>query len=447
VTSAHGPRAAQPEPPRRLRSALARPIRPFIAALFTGKPSPPHPQTGLLRPRRVDRFLPFGEVNPPFVLDAIVAIVVYSWLFVEMRGEKQRLAADFPDLYLPSDGVIQFAAIVVVLPLLLRTRWPFAAWRISLFTLVWTADVTVEVLAGSPPLLIAPCLLCVYAVVVRGTKDATIGAWVLTILMTSLATPTGLATAVILVTATVMFAYNVQVRRQTQTKLEVTEQQHAEDRAAVAVLEERSRIARELHDVVAHHMSIIAIQAEAAPLQNPHAPEPVKESFAQIRSTALEALTETRRILGVLREADGDAEKAPQPGLDRLDEIVANARAAGLAVTTNETGTPRPVPQGVGLSAYRIVQESLSNAMRHAPGSAVQVLVEYLDQPAVLRIHVWNGPPPTRDVDRTMELRAGSGHGLVGMRERAAMLGGELSAAPTSDGGFAVVATLPLEDA
>ncbi|RCH64370.1 sensor histidine kinase [Streptomyces sp. SDr-06] len=229
-------------------------------------------------------------------------------------------------------------------------------------------------------------------------------------------------------------------RRVARTQLVVQEELTAEERARRTLLEERNRIARELHDVVAHHMSVISIQAQVAPhlVENPS--EELKENLAGIRQNAVEALTELRRVLGVLRSEDPAAEgvrHAPQPSLDRLDDLVANVRAAGLAVTTDIVGTRRALSPGVELSAFRIVQEALSNAMRHAPGAAVRVVVAY--QRAGLVVRVGNTAP-----DRPVAPSPGAGHGLLGMRERTAMLGGELAAGVTPDGGYEVTATLPL---
>jgi signal transduction histidine kinase len=226
-------------------------------------------------------------------------------------------------------------------------------------------------------------------------------------------------------------------RREAQRRL--AEQQRISDseRARRALLEERTRIARELHDVVAHHMSVIAIQAEAAPYRVPEPPEELVRSFATIRATASEGLGDLRRLVGVLR-ADGAADGAgPQPTLARLGELVATVERAGTAVTTAVTGTPRPLPPGVELSAYRIVQEALSNAVRHAPGSQVRVELGY--RPAGLDLRVVNGPARSAPIPSP-----GTGHGVLGMAERAAMLGGQLSAEPRPDGGFAVTAVLPL---
>ncbi|WP_281903906.1 sensor histidine kinase [Phytohabitans aurantiacus] len=227
-------------------------------------------------------------------------------------------------------------------------------------------------------------------------------------------------------------------RRVARGQLAAQSQISAEERARRTLLEERTRIARELHDVVAHHLSVISIQAQVAPHLVADPPEELRQNLASIRGNALEALTELRRVLGVLRvdSAAPDAGHAPQPTLERLDELVGNVRDAGLTVTTHTTGRPRPLPPGVELSAYRIVQEALSNAIRHAPGARVRVEIGY--HPAAVVIRVVNtapdSPPPS-----TSE----AGHGLLGMRERVAMLGGKLATGPTVDGGFEVTANLP----
>src|ERR687898_3001226 len=152
-------------------------------------------------------------------------------------------------------------------------------------------------------------------------------------------------------------------------------------------------------------MSVIAIQAEAAPYRVPEPPEELARSFAAIRATATEGLAELRRVVGVLR-ADGSAEDhGPQPTLERLDELVTNVEATGLTATVAVTGTPRPLPPGVELSAYRIVQEALSNAVRHAPGAQVRVELGY--RPAGLALRVVNGPARSAPIPSP-----GAGHGV-----------------------------------
>ncbi|GGO76289.1 sensor histidine kinase [Nonomuraea cavernae] len=168
-----------------------------------------------------------------------------------------------------------------------------------------------------------------------------------------------------------------------------------------------------------------------------HPPEELARSFATIRAGALEALTELHRILGLLRNDAGGADPAPQPTLDDLEGLVAGVREAGLEVTlVTEPDQGGPVPPGVQLSAYRIVQEALSNVLRHAPGAAARVEIRHMAR--CLDLRVANGPAAASAPER-----AGSGHGVVGMRERAAMLGGELGAGPGPDGGYTVTARLP----
>ncbi|MET9514472.1 sensor histidine kinase [Streptomyces sp. NPDC002994] len=252
---------------------------------------------------------------------------------------------------------------------------------------------------------------------------------------------TGVARAAAILTAAVVVGGSLRGRQVARTELVVQEEMTAEERSRRTLLEERNRIARELHDVVAHHMSVISIQAQVAPhlVENPS--DELKENLAGIRENAVGALTELRRVLGVLRSEDAlsaAVRHAPQPTLDRLDELVANVRGAGLAVTTRTTGEQRPLPPGVELSAFRIVQEALSNVMRHAPGARARVEIGY--HATGLTVRVTNTAP-----DGSAEPSRGVGHGLLGMRERTVMLGGEIANGPVPGGGYEVLATLPLE--
>ncbi|MGW7070506.1 sensor histidine kinase [Streptomyces sp. NPDC054855] len=202
---------------------------------------------------------------------------------------------------------------------------------------------------------------------------------------------------------------------------------------------ERARIARELHDVVAHHISMIAVQAETARLTTPGLPTVGAERFLAIGDTARTALTEMRRLLGVLREdaGSGTPDRRPQPGLRQLGELVDEARdASAAAVRLIVEGPVRPLDPGLELTAYRIVQEALTNTRRHAPGAAVDVELRYSHDALRLRVRD-NGPSPHTSQG------LGEGHGLVGMRERAAMVGGELRAGPARRGGFLIEATFP----
>ncbi|MFG2983172.1 sensor histidine kinase [Streptomyces sp. NPDC048258] len=238
-----------------------------------------------------------------------------------------------------------------------------------------------------------------------------------------------------------ILGYALRATRLARGKLVEQETLTEEERARRTLLEERSRIARELHDVVAHHMSVISIQAQVAPhlVENPS--EELKENLAGIRENALEALTELRRVLGVLRSEQPDDPANPhhpQPTLAELDGLVDNVRGAGLDVTTEIAGIRRPLTPGVELTAYRIVQEALSNCLRHAPGSRVEVGIAY--GPRDLHLCVANTAPT-----RPAAPSPGAGHGLLGMRERAGMLGGELAAGRRPDGGYEVTAVLPMD--
>ncbi|MFJ2270767.1 sensor histidine kinase [Streptomyces sp. NPDC087849] len=247
-------------------------------------------------------------------------------------------------------------------------------------------------------------------------------------------------TVVVLAIATLIGAA-LRGRNVARTQLVALEEQTAEERNRRALLEERNRIARELHDVVAHHMSVISIQAQAAPhlVENPSAE--LKENLASIRENAKEALTELRQVLGVLRSEHTVSESewhAPQPTLDRLDELVANVRSAGLTVRTHTTGEPAHLAPGIELSAFRIIQEALSNAMRHAPGAEVRVEISH--RPSDLTVRVANTAPTG-----PAQPSPSAGHGLLGMRERTAMLRGTLAFGATPDGGYEVFATLPTQ--
>ncbi|MCO5993627.1 sensor histidine kinase [Actinoallomurus rhizosphaericola] len=403
------------------RGALYEAVRPVLALLVGGRTDPPGPG-----PRR----LRIGSVRIPLALDPPLALVL------ALTGYAQ-LESPYPDSGGPASPlVLALVAFGGVVPLLLRHSRPLAAWRLSfLMMLVAATVIRPRVTHGAPylPTLGIVYLLCLYSLAVRCERRVTVRAMIVSTLACAVLDPPTKAFA-LLCAVPLLLGYIVRLRRTAKRELAEQEARHE---AETAVLQERQRIARELHDVVAHHMSVIAIQAEAAPYKVADPPPELAESFADIRSSALEGLTELRRILGVLR-TDPAAQTAPQPGLERLEEVVASARAGGLSVETSVTGEPPILPGGVGLSAYRILQESLSNAMRHAPGASVRVEIAY--EPDVLRLLVRNGPGTRPDGD----VRAGGGHGLVGMRERAAMLGGELSAGPTPDGGFLVTVALPL---
>ena len=261
--------------------------------------------------------------------------------------------------------------------------------------------------------------------------------------------PHGSWTDMLSVIPTIGFAWGVGYvydnhRRRTDELVEraarLEREQATEARAAVA--EERARIAREMHDIVAHSLSVMVVQAEAAEAMLEVDPERARRPLAAVQDTGREALTDLRRMLGALRAADDGAPSlAPQPGLAGLDALAEHLRDAGLPVEVRIEGEPRPLPAGVDLSAFRIVQEGLTNVLKHAGPARAEVVVRYDDDAIALRV--------VDDGSGAVNARENGGHGLVGMRERVAVYGGELTAGPrpAPERGFALAARLPLDPA
>ena len=214
-----------------------------------------------------------------------------------------------------------------------------------------------------------------------------------------------------------------------------------ERRARQAVLDERVRIARELHDVVAHHVSVMGVQAAAARHVLAADPSRAAQAMAQVEESGRQAVGELQRLVGVLRDTDEATVDAPQPTLAELPDLLASVEGAGVAVDLRVVGQARPLPSSVELSAYRIVQEALTNVVRHAPGASVTVVMTHL--PEAVKVEVVNGPAAVG----AEPAGPGGGRGLVGMRERAAMLGGTVEAGIGPRGGYRVAALLPVTPA
>ncbi|NJP67310.1 sensor histidine kinase [Streptomyces spiramenti] len=217
--------------------------------------------------------------------------------------------------------------------------------------------------------------------------------------------------------------------------------------ARVAVAAERTRIARELHDVVAHSVSVMVVQADGALYTIPDQPARTREAVRAVSTTGRQALAEMRRLVGVLRDAaeeesvDADRPGAPQPGLEQVESLVEEVRAAGLDVSWTLAGVPRAVPEGVALTAYRLIQEALTNTRKHAgPGATADVTLRYTEAGVELTAEDDGRGPAARDVGRRAD---GGGNGLVGMRERVALVGGRVSLGPRPGGGYRVAAVLP----
>ncbi|MGP3637633.1 sensor histidine kinase [Streptomyces sp. 24-1644] len=346
-----------------------------------------------------------------------------------------------------SDGVYGVSAVVSGLlpavPLLMTLVRPVAAFWASMALTPVAAVASHGDWPWGPSMFL--CHLGVMVVVAARTRARTAAwMWVITMFAGSFLDKfgSGYSSTIAGMGVTSAFALlivaMVQVRREAQREVTVQRTVTAVERDRRTLLEERTTIARELHDVVAHHMSVVAIQAEAAPYRVENPPPELEQAFLTIRENAVAALTELRRVLGVVRAEDYEAPDAPQPTLAELDRLLANVGDAGLQTEKTITGAVRELPQGVELSAYRIVQEALSNTLRHAPGATAKVEIGYVL--GGLGLRVVNGPPTG-----LVKPSPGAGHGITGMRERVAMLDGEMTAQSTADGGYEIAAFIPVQ--
>lgn len=332
-------------------------------------------------------------------------------------------------------------AVVQLLPLVLALRYPLMGWRIGVLAALLAPVVRSAPTWGAWPWEPAQIPILAVAFVLAGLRyQRAVLWWMWAVMAAVLAVhvdagnaPGGLAALTIGAVLVDLIRSRLRAQRALVAETERTEL----EKARRAALEERTRIARELHDVVAHHMSLIVVQAQTAPYRRDDISPGAAEELDSIGAQARSALVEMRRLLGVLR-SDGDALRAPQPGLSDVDSLVAGGRRAGVRISYRAEGLAHRPPTGVQVCAYRLVQEALSNATRHAAGAPVEITVEVTTDRVRLRVH---NEPGTRRGAGT-----GAGHGLVGMRERVALLGGVLHAGPDPDGGFTVAAELPIAD-
>jgi signal transduction histidine kinase len=325
-------------------------------------------------------------------------------------------------------------ALLQVAPLLLRRRYPRAV--LGLITAAWIAQAIA--VSALPPV---PTVVAVYTVAANLARTEGLQAAVAATAATSLATLAlgeydRVLPYLVFLAAAWVVGDNLGTRRAYTRALEERAERLEREQAAEqarAVAEEQARIARELHDVIAHNVSVMVVQAAAANDVFDSRPERAREALQAIEASGRSALAEVRRLLGVVRE-DG-AEYTPRPGLDRLDELVAQVRAAGLAVAVSVEGAPRPLPAGVDLSAYRVVQEALTNTLKHADATRAHVALRYREDELAVEV---------RDDGSGAGNGDGPGHGLIGMRERVTAFGGSLETGPRNTGGFGVSARFPL---
>jgi signal transduction histidine kinase len=334
---------------------------------------------------------------------------------------------------------------VLVLPLFARQRFPFlapAAYWMLAAALSFVDGVLIPSMESLFPVGLASAVLL-------GNQRESRQAWTgLAIVLAGITTvvyniPGHSTSALILIPVDFGIAwaagFALRMRGEQAEAAEIRAAQAEREREAaarVAVAEERARIARELHDVVAHAVSVMVLQVGAVRLKLPQALEEDRDALGRVERAGRTALAEMRRLLGAMRR-DGDGlELAPHPGVDRLDSLLDDVDRAGLPVRLHVDGDPFPLPRAIDLSAYRIVQEGLTNALKHAHASHVDVTFHY--GPDELQIEV-------RDNGKGRATNDGLGHGLVGMRERVKIYGGEMTAGTAPEGGFVLDARLPLE--
>ncbi|WP_415956839.1 sensor histidine kinase [Streptomyces sp. 021-4] len=422
-----------------LLSAARRNLRELAHGLSHAS----HPSTPLLAhaPKLWQRLLPY------------VVVLALAATFIPVTITVLTTQYGVPGALAGALGVAQAA------PLLMLAHRPLQAWWIifpadilgALVLLARPADPS-DVWPWTPPVIVA-YLFLLLALGLRETRRTVIAVWAVTGAagaVLHLIAPDRSSGSALLLTilggVVLVIGGAVRERGVAQRRLAEQETISEAERAQRTLLEERTRIARELHDVVAHHMSVITVQADSAPYRISGLPKAAEEEFTAIAAAARESLAEMRRLLSVLRSEGTEGDLAPQPGLDRLQQLVeATVRAglpAELALSKELSSGRGEVPPAVDLSAYRIVQEALANVVRHAPGARTRVLVA--PERGHLLVLIVNGPAATRA--SPLET-SGTGHGLVGMRERVRLTGGTLDTGPLPDGGFRVAARMPLPPA
>jgi signal transduction histidine kinase len=381
-----------------------------------------------------------GRLARTYALDILIVLAAAeAMLEVAFRDDETRAPTSPLWFALPATGLL-------ILPLLARRRYPFGAPAA-----LWLFGATVSFVDGRLIVFTTTASLAgaVAAFLLGNLPDETQARVGLGITFAGSALivyndPNHTSGELVFIPALFVVAWlagaAVRSRTQEAEAAEVRATRAEEERetaARLAVAEERTRIARELHDIVAHAVSVMVLQVGAVRRSLPDELAADRETLTNVERAGREALGEMRRLLGAMRRAGDDAELAPQPGLDRVDSLVDEICRTGLPVELHVEGARFPLPPAVDLSAYRIVQEGLTNVLKHAHASHADVLLRY--DPGQLRIEVRNDGTSRGAGD-------GLGHGLVGVRERVKIYGGEMTAGPAADGGFVLSASLPVED-
>ncbi len=376
---------------------------------------------------------------------AFVLVIVLLPVTIGVLGDDYRL----------NDGIAGILAVVQTAPLALAVVRPLQAWCV-----IFAADIVGALILLTtgfrdsawpfPPMEIVGYVALCLALGLRESRRILLTVWLATAaagtVLTLLApanTPDTSVVVIVLSAVALVLGAALRERYDAQRRLAEQETISEAERSHRTLLEERARIARELHDVVAHHMSMITVQAETAPYRLEGVAPEVRDEFTSIAATARESLGEMRRLLGVLRHEEATGELAPQPGLTDIGHLVEATERAGVPVefaSFERQVHEAQVSEAVGLSAYRIVQEALANVVRHAPGAPTRVTLSTDDDRLeVLVVNDASPQPPTRPLER-----GDTGHGLVGMRERVRLVDGTLETGPQPDGGFRVAAEIPL---
>jgi signal transduction histidine kinase len=367
--------------------------------------------------------------SPPWVGDGLLALLLVLPAATTVGDNAQ------------PDPIWLFVPFVFLqtLPLAVRRYWPRAVFAITLGAALGTT-----LLTDSPAMPVG-VIVALYTVAAHCDRKTALRAALATgalLIPSYLITPRTGDGGAVLIPATALLAIawvlgdNLRTRRaylrEVEDKANRLERER-EQNARQAAADEQARIARELHDVIAHNVSVMVVQAAAAGDVFDTQPAKAREALASIEHTGREALTELRRLLGAVRSDDG---KVPQPGLERLPALIEQVRAAGLDVDLTTEGEQRQLPLGIDLSAYRIVQEALTNTLKHASARRAEITLRYAEDELAIDV-TDDGSGSTSNGDQ--------GQGLIGMRERVALYDGDLKAGPRAEGGFGVSARFPLE--
>ncbi|MBV8217349.1 MAG: sensor histidine kinase [Solirubrobacterales bacterium] len=374
----------------------------------------------------------------PWWSDSLLALFLTVIAVGSVVGSRTRYGYPFPVL-------AAIAALFTTIPIALRRYRPLPVLAITV-----TAETLLLIFSNDSPVPVG-VIVALYTVAAYCERRVSIraAAWVAPpVIVGEIVNNGPHAGRVIPELAVIAIAWvigdNLRTRRAYLAELKERAarlEREREEKADRAVVEERARIARELHDVIAHNVSVMVVQAAAGEEVFDEDPERARESLSAVASTGRAALTELRRLLGVIRAEDDRGKApafAPQPGIEYVSELVRQVNDAGLPVELSVIGEPRALPEGVGLCAYRIVQEALTNTLKHAGASGAQVHVRYAAD--ALELHVVDDGR-----GRSALNGEAGGQGLIGMRERVALFGGELTASPRAGRGYEVRARLPVE--